>query len=266
MITPRAAWNRPQATASSAWAVRPPRAPIALTAACSPGTASALLDHQPAGAPSGRASNAPPMRMPSARAVMASRRRTATGREPGAEAAPLSQRPLCGPVKRVSPSPSRSSVETRPAGTGTHTCPMRSPRSARSSRPTSRTEPLGSAERARLCSATGRRSRLVRIEQLGPGPAAQHPGELPAEVEAVVDRGVHPRAAARGHAVRGVAHEERAAAAEALRQLRGEGEAADPQDLAAAGLRRRWRAGSTAVKRSSVNSSSCRAPGSQRTP
>src|SRR6185295_9588334 len=35
----------------------------------------------------------------------------------------------------------------------------------------------------------------------------------------------------RGHAVRGVAHEERAAAAEALRELRGEGEAADPQDL-----------------------------------
>ena len=72
--------------------------------------------------------------------------------------------------------------------------------------------------------------RLVRIEQVGAGPAAQHPGEFPPEVEAVVDRGVHPGAATRCHAVRGVADQEGAVGAEPLGELRGEREAPDPLD------------------------------------
>ena len=58
--------------------------------------------------------------------------------------------------------------------------------------------------------------RLVGVEQRVAGPAAQHPGQLPAEVVGVADRGVHPGRAARREAVRGVADQERAALAEAV--------------------------------------------------
>ena len=50
---------------------------------------------------------------------------------------------------------------------------------------------------------------LVGVEQRGGGPAAEHPRQLPTEVERVGDGGVHPGAAARRHAVRGIADEER---------------------------------------------------------
>ena len=72
--------------------------------------------------------------------------------------------------------------------------------------------------------------RLVGVEQRVAGPAAQHPGELPAEVVAVADRGVHPGRAARREAVRGVADQERAALAEAVGErdaVVGGGEALD---------------------------------------
>jgi AcrR family transcriptional regulator len=71
--------------------------------------------------------------------------------------------------------------------------------------------PPGSAERATLCSVTSALE-LVAAEELGPGPAIEDPGELPAEVVAVVDGGVHAGAAPGGDAVRGVADQEGPAA------------------------------------------------------
>src|SRR5215218_3526051 len=66
--------------------------------------------NHPVGTPSGRASNAPPPRIPSARAVIASTLLTDTGtRHRPAEAA-ASQGVDSGPVNRVSPGPSSSIV------------------------------------------------------------------------------------------------------------------------------------------------------------
>jgi len=62
---------------------------------------------------------------------------------------------------------------------------------------------------------------LVSVEQLRPGPVAEHPAEPPADVVAVVQRDVEPHPAARRDAVCGVAGQEDAAAAPALRELRG---------------------------------------------
>ena len=73
---------------------------------------------------------------------------------------------------------------------------------------------------------------LVGVEQVGSGPAAQHPGQLPAEVVAALEGGVHPGAAAWRHAVGGVADEEGPA-------RRGTGRPAGP----ASGTRRRVRCG-----------------------
>ena len=92
--------------------------------------------------------------MPSARAVIASSRRVVTGGLPRR----VRQAASPGPVKRVSPSARRSSVDVRPDSPGSQVCAMRPPRSARSSSAVPRMEPFGSAERAALCSATGRRS------------------------------------------------------------------------------------------------------------
>ena len=72
---------------------------------------------------------------------------------------------------------------------------------------------------------------LVGVEQRRIGPAAQHPAELPAEVEAVVDRGVHAGAAARRDAVGRIADQERALLTEVVGDLRREREGADPLDL-----------------------------------
>ena len=60
---------------------------------------------------------------------------------------------------------------------------------------------------------------LVRVEQVGVGPAAHHPPQLPAEVEPALEGGVHPGAAPWGDAVRGVPDEEGSAVTEALGQL-----------------------------------------------
>jgi hypothetical protein len=111
-----------------------------------------------AGTPSGRTSSAPPGRIPSALAVISSRRRTTTGGPPEGLAAASRHAASRGPVNRVSPGPSRSSVERRLLPLITQWWSMRPPRSIRSSSPAGRRDPSSSAERATLCAATGRRS------------------------------------------------------------------------------------------------------------
>ena len=72
---------------------------------------------------------------------------------------------------------------------------------------------------------------FVGIEQVRVRPPAQHPHELPAEIESVVDRCVHAGTAARCHTVGSVADQERAAGTEAVRELGHEREIADPLDV-----------------------------------
>ena len=74
--------------------------------------APAACGHHPAGVPSGRASSAPPARMPIALALIALSSRTASGTLTAAPACRHAVPP--GPVKSVRPGPRRSSVETRP--------------------------------------------------------------------------------------------------------------------------------------------------------
>ena len=155
------------------------------------------------------------------------------GGRPGAARRRLRRRPRQaasrGPVNSVSPGPIRSSVETRPSAVGTQWCAMRPPRSTWSSSPGRRREPVvGRAGDVVLGDrpALG----LVGVEQLRAGPAPQHPAELPAEVEAAVDRGVHAGAAARGHPVGGVAHQERRVPRGSGRRSARRGERADPLD------------------------------------
>ena len=235
-----------QATASSAVRAGHPRADP--TAACNAGTASMPLDHQPAGAPSGRASSAPPLRMPSARALSASRRRTASGSAPGAEAAPPSQRAALR--AREERQPRAEQVERRDAGRRApvpRRASSRPPRSASSS-------PSDVADRSARVSRAGDvvlgdrpPLGLVAVEQPSARPAAQHPAELPAEVEPIVDRRVHAGAPARGDPVGGVAHEEGAARAEALGELGREGERPHPLDAWLRVPRRPRRPGSDAA-------------------
>ena len=71
---------------------------------------------------------------------------------------------------------------------------------------------------------------LVAVQERVAGPAARDPGQLPAEVEAVVQREVQAGPAARRHAMGGVAGEQDGPRAEALRELRGGREAARPLD------------------------------------
>ena len=59
---------------------------------------------------------------------------------------------------------------------------------------------------------------LVAFEQRLARPSPQDPAQLPADVEAVADRGVEPGGAARGDPVRGVADQERVAHPESLRE------------------------------------------------
>ena len=68
-----------------------------------------------------------------------------------------------------------------------------------SSSETFRRLPPGSIDLATLCSAVGRRSRLVRIEKRVRRPAPEHPAQLPAQVEPVGNGGVHSGATARSH-------------------------------------------------------------------
>ena len=64
--------------------------------------------------------------------------------------------------------------------------------------------------------------RLVRVEEGVSGVAAHGPGELPAEIRGVRDRGVHAPAADGRHPVRGIAGKERQADAPSRRELRDE--------------------------------------------
>ena len=85
---------------------------------------------------------------------------------------------------------------------------------------------------------------FVGVEEARIGPPVQHPGELPPEVEAVVDRRVHASGAAWRHPVGGVADQERVTLPEPFGQLGGEREAAGEQRCRRAGRRLRPRAGS----------------------
>ena len=67
---------------------------------------------------------------------------------------------------------------------------------------------------------------LVAVQQGRAGPAAQDPGELPAEVVGLGDGGVHAHPGARGHALGGVADQEGAALPVALGDLGRERERA----------------------------------------
>ena len=64
--------------------------------------------------------------------------------------------------------------------------------------------------------------------------AAQHGGQLPAEVVGILHAGVGAARAERRHAVRGIAGEQHPAVAEVLHALAGERVDADPLDLEAA--------------------------------
>ena len=72
-----------------------------------------------AGTPSGLTRSPPPGRMPSARAVSSSRLRNVSGSGPAHAADADFQAPPGGPVIRVSPGPSRSSVDWRAAAPAT---------------------------------------------------------------------------------------------------------------------------------------------------
>ena len=114
-----------------------------------------------------------------------------------------------GPVSRVRPAPTRSSVETSGVAS-THRVRRSARRGPRPSRrPRSRRLPSGSSERATLRAPTrsGARSRSCRAA-LG-APSRQHPGQLPAEV--VRRRGSRcscPVPPTRRDPVRGVAGQE----------------------------------------------------------
>ena len=150
-----------------------------------------------------------------------------------------------GPVNSVSPSPTRSSVETR---TALRLDPeMRNPTpevDGISSIGPGR-NPLG--DRALDVVGDHRTAlSLVGVEQLRFGPALQHPAELPAEVVAVGDRRVHAGAAARGHPVRGVADQERAPRPETVLRSRRRTRTCGSGGSAAEGRARRRRSGSGA--------------------
>ena len=68
---------------------------------------------------------------------------------------------------------------------------------------------------------------LIGFQQRGPGPATQHPGQLPAEVERILDGRVHSGPAPGRHPMRSVADEEAPPVGIPLRELRGEGERAE---------------------------------------
>src|SRR5580704_4757522 len=71
---------------------------------------------------------------------------------------------------------------------------------------------------------------LIGGEHVRLRPAAQHPGELPPEVEGVLDGGVHAGAASWCHAVGGVTGEEATPLAVLFGDLRRERKAAEPFD------------------------------------
>ena len=125
-------------------------------------------------------------------------------------------RPQSGPTNSVSPSPSRSSVETTPPSRGTQTWAMRPPMSALRPTAVPRIEPSARERALRVELGHGPTLALVALEQPLAGPAAQDPGELPADVEAVADRRVESGAASRRHPVGGVADQERVALSESL--------------------------------------------------
>ena len=123
-----------------------------------------------AGTPLGRTSCEPPGAIPRARAVIAGSSRTVTGAEPSTEAGASMPVSPSGPVNSVSPSPTRSSVETRPRSVWIQRCAIR-PRGrcgARRSGPG--TTPF--VDRA-LDVVGGHRTALglIRLKQLIPGPA-----------------------------------------------------------------------------------------------
>ena len=108
------------------------------------------------GTPLGLTSSERPGAIPRARAVIAGSARTVSGAEPlvGVGASMSAS----GPVNRVRPSPTRSSVDTRPPSASTHRCAIRPPRSMWVSSTGSRYEPRSSIERSTLWATTGRRS------------------------------------------------------------------------------------------------------------
>ena len=71
---------------------------------------------------------------------------------------------------------------------------------------------------------------LVGVEQRLRRPAVEDPGELPREVEAAGDRGVHAGATSRGDAMGGVTGKEHAVVAPAVGELSRKGERRDSLD------------------------------------
>ena len=121
-------------------------------------------------------------------------------------------------------------MERRPADERNQTCAIRPPMSACGRLGDILNRALRVRRACRVVLGHRPALGLVGVEQRGPGPTPQYPGELPAEVMAVVDGGVHSVTAPRRHPVRGVSDEERAVLPEALRELGGEGERADALD------------------------------------
>ena len=152
--------------------------------------------------------------------------------QPGRGGPPSLPRP--GPASTVSRSSNRSSVLHRRPWWRTHTCGARSPGRAARPCPVGRAGSAGAGDHRRpvataqvagqpvvrvpVAGARSERSGVgppdrlalggVAVQQRVAGQPAQHPGQPPAQLVAVVDRGVHADPADRGHPVRGVADQE----------------------------------------------------------
>ena len=90
---------------------------------------------------------------------------------------------------------------------------------------------VGSGRALRVELGHGPTLALVAVEQPLATPAAQDPGQLPADVEAVADRRVQSGAASRGHPVCGIPDQERVALSESLGQSDPEGDRHRTLDL-----------------------------------
>ena len=167
--------------------------------------------------------------MPMARAVISSRPCTATGG--GDDTACTAERHSpAGPVRSVSPGPSRSRVDTRPLG---RRHPMvRDPAAQVDAELLLRgaDRPVGIGGAGDVVRGDRAPLELVRVKERRARPAVHHPRELPPDVVAVVHGGVHPGAAPRRDAVRGVADQEDLVASEAVGELCRRRERAEPLD------------------------------------
>ncbi len=121
-------------------------------------------------------------------------------------------------------------METRPDAAGNHACgdaAAQVDRELVDDRPAAAVRVRGSDD---VVLGDDPAFRFVAVQQRVVGPALQHPRELPAEVVTALQRGVHTGAAARRHAVGGVAGEERAAGTEPVRELARRVERTDALD------------------------------------